>query len=149
FSAIPKPLPDPAILNIISTKDKANFDSYYAFILREVIEGKLITPIQKVNDELEKILNYNVPAGRKLRPYLMIATYKFFSAREVPSPEKLKLMNILAWFIELINAAFVIQDDLTDNSETRRGKPTWFKYVGTKAQNDSLFRAFEEIFLQS
>lgn len=44
----------------------------------------------------------------------------------------------LAMAIEILQISFLIADDIMDNSETRRGKPCWYKRVGMSAINDSL-----------
>ncbi|KAK9884174.1 hypothetical protein WA026_005129 [Henosepilachna vigintioctopunctata] len=132
-------LPDPAALKILPENDIKEFNSYYPIVRNDIVTNKLVSDIPKLNERLERMLDYNAKEGRKLRPYLMIATYKYFTNEEDRTPENIRLMNILGWFIELMNAAYVMQDDIVDNSETRRGKPTWFKCkdVGINAVFDA------------
>ena len=46
---------------------------------------------------------------------------------------------MLGWCIELVQAAFLVADDMMDASVTRRGGPCWYKLpeVDTIAINDS------------
>jgi farnesyl diphosphate synthase len=40
-------------------------------------------------------------------------------------------LSILGWLTELFQAAYLIWDDIMDNSEYRRGKPCWYRAGGT------------------
>lgn len=47
---------------------------------------------------------------------------------------------VLAWCVEMLQASFLVADDIMDQSETRRGKSCWYKKdeIGLVAINDSL-----------
>jgi len=47
---------------------------------------------------------------------------------------------ILAWCIEILQAAFLVADDIMDNSSTRRGRTCWYREpdIGTDGVNDAL-----------
>ncbi|XP_065318258.1 farnesyl pyrophosphate synthase-like [Gordionus sp. m RMFG-2023] len=53
----------------------------------------------------------------------------------------LKGAMILGWCVELLQAFFLVADDIMDNSITRRGRLCWYQneHVGNIAINDSLF----------
>lgn len=46
---------------------------------------------------------------------------------------------VLGWAVELLQAYFLVADDMMDASFTRRGQPCWYRnsHVGTIAINDS------------
>lgn len=46
----------------------------------------------------------------------------------------------LGWCVEMLQALFLIADDIMDHSETRRGAPCWYKVpaVGMTAVNDAM-----------
>ena len=47
----------------------------------------------------------------------------------------------IGWAVEIMQAFFLIADDIMDHSETRRGKPCWYKVesIGLDAINDTFF----------
>jgi len=53
---------------------------------------------------------------------------------------QLQLANILGWTVELMQAFFLVADDIMDESVTRRGQPCWYKKqeIGLGAFNDSI-----------
>jgi farnesyl diphosphate synthase len=55
------------------------------------------------------------------------------------SPEQFKATATLGWMTELLQAFFLVSDDIMDSSHTRRGQPCWFRNpeVGMIAINDA------------
>ena len=55
------------------------------------------------------------------------------------SDEEYKKVALLGWCIELLQAYFLVADDMMDQSITRRGQPCWYKVenVGDIAINDA------------
>jgi len=53
---------------------------------------------------------------------------------------ELQLANMLGWTVELLQAFFLVADDIMDESVTRRGQPCWYKKqeIGLGAFNDSI-----------
>merc|ERR1719433_1650286 len=56
------------------------------------------------------------------------------------SVRDLELASILGWTVEMLQAFYLVADDIMDGSITRRGQPCWYKRndVGLAAFNDSL-----------
>lgn len=55
------------------------------------------------------------------------------------SSEEFKATATLGWMTELLQAFFLVSDDIMDSSHTRRGQPCWFRRpeVGMVAINDA------------
>uniref|UniRef100_A0A1B0FQH8 Farnesyl pyrophosphate synthase n=1 Tax=Glossina morsitans morsitans TaxID=37546 RepID=A0A1B0FQH8_GLOMM len=87
---------------------------------------------------LKKVLEYNILHGKKFRALLTILTYKNL-VKDVTA-ENLKLAQILGWCLELLQCFLVLNDDIMDNSTTRRGQTCWHRLdnVGLIAFNDSI-----------
>ncbi|KAL5007681.1 hypothetical protein ScPMuIL_016487 [Solemya velum] len=87
----------------------------------------------------KEVLEYNVPFGKKNRGLAVVTSYRLLVDK--PTEENIKLAQILGWCVELLQAFFLVSDDVMDNSITRRGKPCWFRRegVGIIAVNDAFF----------
>lgn len=75
-------------------------------------------------------LNYNTPSGKLNRGLSVVDTYGILKGYENYndfSDEEYKLSAILGWCIELLQAYFLVADDIMDKSLTRRGHTCWYK----------------------
>ncbi|XP_071987707.1 farnesyl pyrophosphate synthase isoform X2 [Engystomops pustulosus] len=88
---------------------------------------------------VREVLEYNAPGGKCNRGMTVLASY-----RELVGPELHKEGNIqralaVGWCVELLQAFFLVADDIMDNSVTRRGQPCWYRRagIGLDAVNDS------------
>ncbi|GAV56245.1 hypothetical protein ZYGR_0BB00220 [Zygosaccharomyces rouxii] len=89
----------------------------------------------------ERNLNYNTPGGKLNRGLSVVDTFvilKGTTATQLPSEQYSKLA-LLGWCIELLQAYFLVADDMMDGSITRRGQPCWYKVkdVNEIAINDA------------
>lgn len=86
-------------------------------------------------------LNYNTPGGKLNRGLSVVDTYAILNntTADMLDDETYKKVAILGWAIELLQAYFLVADDMMDQSKTRRGQPCWYlkEGVGNIAINDS------------
>lgn len=90
----------------------------------------------------KKSLNYNTPGGKLNRGLSVVDTYvilKGFKSPEDLTAAEYKKVSILGWCVELLQAYFLVADDMMDQSITRRGQPCWYRVqdVGDIAINDA------------
>jgi farnesyl diphosphate synthase len=84
-------------------------------------------------------LKYNCLGGKCNRGISVIDTARILQGKDL-TPEQFQATATLGWLTELLQAFFLVADDIMDDSHTRRGQPCWFRVpeVGLNAVNDSL-----------
>ncbi|CAE6393734.1 unnamed protein product [Rhizoctonia solani] len=93
----------------------------------------------------QRSLDYNVPGGKLNRGIAVVDTVEILLGRPLKDEVDAKGSSeyyraaILGWGVELLQAYFLVSDDMMDGSITRRGQPCWYKNpaVGNIAINDS------------
>jgi len=86
----------------------------------------------KIKEVIEIIEEYTLRGGKRLRPILMIIGYKLYGGKD--EKEIIKAASS----IELIQSYLLIHDDIIDDSDLRRGKPTLHK-IYEKIYGDKKF----------
>lgn len=83
-------------------------------------------------------MNTNVPGG-KLNRGLSVPDTGLALLRQPLTDEQFEHLSILGWLTELLQAFFLVSDDIMDSSITRRGQPCWYRNegVGLIAINDA------------
>ncbi|RZC35164.1 farnesyl pyrophosphate synthase, partial [Asbolus verrucosus] len=109
-------------------------------VVRDLTDAGRQTDIPEVTKRYAKALHYNVPSGKKNRGLATVAAYKMLEKPENLTPENIRLANIMGWCVEMLQAYFLMNDDIVDHSETRRGAPCWYKKedIGLTAINDGI-----------
>ncbi|CAL8133515.1 unnamed protein product [Orchesella dallaii] len=126
--------------NTLVAEEYKKFDNFFTTILEDI--SGLKTDLE--NEQLvilktwtERVCLFNVPHGKKLRGILIPLMVK--SLGKCPSSNKMKQAYVLGWCVEILQASFLIADDIMDKSTMRRGKPCWYLVddLGADAVNDS------------
>lgn len=123
------------------------FMSVFPHVLKDITET--IAPYDDTNasEWLARAVLYNVPKGKRNRGLFTVAAYRslMMATSDDGSNSNIDANNLrrsryLGWCVEVLQAVFLIADDIMDHSETRRGAPCWYKVadVGMIAINDSL-----------
>ncbi|MFM1514552.1 polyprenyl synthetase family protein [Helcococcus ovis] len=103
------------------------------------------------NDKLGAVLNYSIEFGKRIRPLILIETYKMLKDNNYSNEE---FENVLGYAIslEMIHNYSLIHDDLPsmDNDNFRRGRETThYKFgedMGILAGDSLLNYSYENIF---
>ncbi|XP_075167392.1 farnesyl pyrophosphate synthase [Haematobia irritans] len=124
----------------ISSDEYRNFMDVFPDIVRDLKEIADKHNPSEISAWFERSMHYNVPHGKLNRGLLTVITYKNLVKPEDLTPENIKLAQILGWCVEILHAFFLVNDDVMDNSSTRRGQICWYKLpdVGLIALNDAL-----------
>ena len=103
------------------------------------------------NDELGLILNYSIESGKRIRPLILIETFKMLKNNLFSEKEYNEVLGF-AISLEMIHNYSLIHDDLPsmDNDNYRRGRETThYKFgedMGILAGDSLLNYAYENIF---
>lgn len=96
---------------------------------------------QEAIDWFRRNLDYNTPGGKLNRGLLVVDTFCILNNKSIDdlSDAEYKKVAVLGWAVELLQAYFLVADDMMDQSKTRRGQPCWYlqENVGNIAINDS------------
>ena len=127
------------------TSFKEDDRTSFVQVFETVVSG-LLSDISKSYDippealaYIERTLTYNVPHGKLNRGLAVYQCYLAFRGGKATEHERLQA-NLLGWCIELLQAFFLVADDIMDSSHTRRGQTCFYRLqdIGLKAINDSL-----------
>src|SRR6266849_4993263 len=111
---------------------RKNIDKSLASFLNTVKKDyklHLVSPLL-----FESIREFTLRDGKRLRPLLLILTYKGYS----PASQKIsrKLYNA-STCMEFLHNFMLIHDDIIDRSDLRRGRPTLHKVLAYTAPSNN------------
>ena len=83
-------------------------------------------------DWLTKVIQYNVPHGKRYRAKSVLNTVRLINEHERRNvcEEEMELARVLAWSMEFLQAYGMLVDDMADQAIIRRGEPCWYRKVG-------------------
>ncbi|KAF8645905.1 hypothetical protein AX16_007491 [Volvariella volvacea WC 439] len=118
---------------------RAKFEGVWKVIRDELVEYMKSQGMPKeATDWYFNNLEYNVPGGKLNRGMSVVDTVEILKGRALTDDEYHR-SAVLGWCIELLQAFFLVSDDIMDSSITRRGQPCWYRQpqIGMIAINDS------------
>lgn len=121
-------------------EQKTKFENVFLDLIEEVDAIVAETKIaQPARDWIRESLKYNTFGGKLNRGLSVIDTYKLVTNQSELSEAEYKKAAVLGWTVELLQAYFLVADDIMDASKTRRGQPCWYLQpkVGMIAINDA------------
>jgi len=83
-----------------------------------------------------KMFEYTIKGGQCFRGVLVCAATLELVGKDQISPERTRQIMSVGWALELLQAAFLVADDIMDESHTRRGKACWHLVDRVHAYND-------------
>ncbi|EAW14859.1 bifunctional (2E,6E)-farnesyl diphosphate synthase/dimethylallyltranstransferase [Aspergillus clavatus NRRL 1] len=122
-----------------TTTSRAAFEAVFPSLAEDLLEhARKYNLPENAMKWFEKSLNANVPGG-KLNRGLSVPDTGLALLQKPLTDEQFKHLSTLGWLTELLQAFFLVSDDIMDSSITRRGQPCWYRYpgVGLIAINDS------------
>ncbi|KAI4503514.1 hypothetical protein M0802_001736 [Mischocyttarus mexicanus] len=125
----------------VTTKDESReMMAVWPDVVRDLTNNGKNLDLPDVAKWLVKVLQYNVPGGKKSRALALVYAYRMLASPEQLTNENIRLARILGWCIELLQGFLVIIDDIQDKSQMRRNLPCWYlnNNIGLAAINDGL-----------
>ncbi|MFA5059572.1 MAG: polyprenyl synthetase family protein [Candidatus Omnitrophota bacterium] len=108
---------------------KKQIDKSLANFLKEIRQEyklHLVHPIL-----FESLKDFTLRKGKRIRPLLLILSYKGYSKKNTNPPQSLYNASTC---MELLHNFMLIHDDIIDRSDLRRGKPTMHKLLSKAAK---------------
>ncbi|KAI9373530.1 isoprenoid synthase domain-containing protein [Aspergillus egyptiacus] len=134
------------------SSSRAAFEAVFPGLAQQMLDyAKKYNLPANALEWLEKNINTNVPGGKLNRGLSVPDTGKALLQQPL-SDEQYKDLATLGWLTELLQAFFLVSDDLMDGSITRRGQPCWYRNdgVGLIAINDAfLLEAYIYVILKN
>lgn len=141
MSTVRAPPVPPVITGTAVSKDETrDFMAVFPDVVRDLTDTGRNLDIPDVTKWLAKVLQYNVPGGKKNRGLALVLSFKMLSSPSDQTDENLRLSYILGWCVEILQAYQLVLDDIMDNAITRRGRPCWYRHndIGLMAVNDGI-----------
>eukprot|EP00298_Acanthocystis_sp_HF-20_P016912 c21624_g1_i2.p1 GENE.c21624_g1_i2~~c21624_g1_i2.p1 ORF type:complete len:379 (-),score=112.99 c21624_g1_i2:125-1201(-) len=116
------------------------FLSRYEFIVNSCLSSIPVANLSsQAQERLKRLLDYTVLGGKMTRGLTVAESLKASIAPRLPTEEEIFHCHILGWCLEILQAAFLVADDIMDNAKTRRNKPCWnqVENMGKQAYNDA------------
>jgi farnesyl diphosphate synthase len=126
--------------------DKQRFKDGFESILKELLQQERESgQLQHAIEHLERMYKHNVPHGKLNRGLAVLEGVRAIREPSLPGGQVLPEAEVSAavvvgWCIELLQAFFLVEDDIMDGSYTRRGQRCWYRdsAVGMVAINDGI-----------
>ncbi|CAK9796430.1 Farnesyl pyrophosphate synthase [Anthophora quadrimaculata] len=125
----------------ISSKDESReLMAVWPDVVRDLTDADDLKIPSDVTKWLTKVLQYNVPVGKKNRALSVIHAYKLLNPGNQLTEENIRLARILGWCMELLQGFLLVLDDIQDQSKMRRNQPCWYlnNDIGLAAINDGI-----------
>jgi farnesyl diphosphate synthase len=108
--------------------DVADFDAAFPQLLEDCLPPDIDSELSVAREWLKKVLEYNVPHGKKNRSLIIASSYRHLLGSDRPlTGDEVHKLQVLGWCVEMLQAWLLVADDIMDQSHTRRGKPCWFR----------------------
>ncbi|GBP64247.1 Farnesyl pyrophosphate synthase [Eumeta japonica] len=123
----------------VSKDQSREFMACFPDIVRDLTESRKHIDVPEASRWLAKVLQYNVPNGKKNRGLATVLAYKMLEKNENMTPENIHLANVMGWCVEMFHTQQLMLNDLIEGTEMRRAAPSWHRRpeVGLTAANDT------------
>ncbi|XP_023569580.1 farnesyl pyrophosphate synthase isoform X2 [Octodon degus] len=125
----------------VYAQEMPNFIQHFPQIVRVLTEDDTGHPeIGDVIARLKEVLEYNAIGGKYNRGLTVLVAFRELAEPKKQDADSLQRALTVGWCVELLQAFFLVTDDIMDSSLTRRGQVCWYRKpgIGLDAVNDAL-----------
>ncbi|XP_077620283.1 farnesyl pyrophosphate synthase isoform X2 [Crocuta crocuta] len=122
-------------------QEQQDFIQHFSQIVKVLTEDGMGHPeIGDAIARLKEVLEYNAVGGKYQRGLTVLIAYQELVGPGKLDADSLRRARTVGWCVELLQAFFLVSDDIMDSSLTRRGQICWYQKpgIGLEAINDSL-----------
>ncbi|KAK4964860.1 Farnesyl pyrophosphate synthetase [Elasticomyces elasticus] len=119
---------------------RTEFESVFPQLVEDILAHSKSYGLPKnVLNWFQQSLTHNTLGGKYNRGMSVVDTSQLLLDTQTLSKDAYFRAATLGWLIELLQAFFLVSDDIMDSSKTRRGSPCWYLMpkVGMIAINDA------------
>ncbi|XP_037595098.1 farnesyl pyrophosphate synthase-like [Cebus imitator] len=125
----------------VYVQEKQDFVQHVSQIIRVLTEDKMGHP--ETGDaiaRLKEVLEYNAIGGKYHRGLTVLVAFRGLVEPRKQDADSLQRALTVGWCVELLQAFFLVTDDIMDSSLTRQGQLCWYQKpgVGLDAINDAV-----------
>lgn len=121
-------------------REKQNFLQHFPQIVKVLTEDDTKCPdTGDAVARLREVLEYNAIGGKYQRGLTVLVTLQALVEPKKLDADSLQRALTVGWCVELLQAFFLVADDIMDAALTRRGKTCWYQKpgIGLDAVNDA------------
>ncbi|XP_036778327.2 farnesyl pyrophosphate synthase isoform X2 [Manis pentadactyla] len=125
----------------VYVQEKPNFIQHFSQIVKVLTEDGMGHPeIGDAVARLKEVLEYNATGGKYHRGLTVLIAFQELAEPKKQDADSLQRALTVGWCVELLQAFFLMADDIMDSSLTRRGQICWYQKpgIGLDAINDAL-----------
>ncbi|XP_060116603.1 farnesyl pyrophosphate synthase [Heteronotia binoei] len=119
---------------------KEEFVGFFTQIVMDLTIDELhVTEVSDAVGRLKQVIEYNAVGGKYNRGLTVVAAFRELAGPGQQDQKSFQRALVVGWCVELLQAFFLVADDIMDSSLTRRGHTCWYKKegIGLDAVNDS------------
>lgn len=98
---------DPGKIRVLPTEEIDQFRSYLPVLIRDLTSTNIVTDLDEVKGRFKSILEYNITAGKQIRPTILIAAYKFMLGQDKLTEDQFQMAAFIAWCVEMVSSHFL------------------------------------------
>ena len=90
---------------LLTKEERADFNSMFPDLVRDLIENPEMRDMPETNHWLARVLQYNVPHGKRNRGLATALAYRYMTNELFE--DNIRLSYILGWTVEIVNEYLV------------------------------------------